>query len=117
MNKPLSCIFTALFSILIFGYVNSAEIISNELLIGMYIVACLFYIYALYKLLRNIRLDFYPSFSAFTFPFVISALATKGMLSVYSNPILNELLDIQTVIATVIVVYVLFKYVLFLKKS
>ena len=117
MNKPLSCIFTALFSILIFGYVNSAEIISNELLIGMYIIACLFYIYALYKLIKNIRLDFYPSFSAFTFPFVISALATKGMLSVYSNNMIKGLLEIQTVIATVIVVYVLFRYVLFLKNS
>ena len=116
-NKPLTCIFTALFSILIFGYVNSAEIISNEFLIGMYIIACIFYIYAFYKLVRNIRIDFYPSFSAFTFPFVISALATKGMVSVYPNVILNSILTLQTVIAIVIVVYVLFRYVQFLKNS
>lgn len=116
-NKPLTCIFTALFSILIFGYVNSAEIISNEFLIGMYIIACIFYIYAFYKLVRNIRIDFYPSFSAFTFPFVISALATKGMVSEYPNVILNSILTLQTVIAIVIVVYVLFRYVQFLKNS
>ena len=117
MNKPLSCIFTALFSILVFGYVNSAEIISNEFLIGLYMIACIFFIYALYKLICNIKIDFYPSFSAFTFPFVISALATKGMMSIYPNSILNALLAIQTAIATIIVIYVLLKYVEFLKNS
>lgn len=49
MNKPLTCIFTALFSILIFGYLNSASSISNEFLAGMYMIACVFYIFSLYN--------------------------------------------------------------------
>ncbi|MBR4448146.1 TDT family transporter [Methanobrevibacter sp.] len=118
MNKPLTCIFTALFSILIFGYLNSAQNISNEFVIGMYVIACAFYIFSFYKLISFRNLDFYPSFSAFTFPFVISALATKGVASmVWKNNFLNSLLIIETVIATILVVYVLLRYVKFLKNS
>lgn len=117
VNKPLTCIFTALFSILIVGYVNSAQIVSNEFLIGLYIIACILYIFALYKLVSYRNLDFYPSFAAFTFPFVISALATKGIINTLGLDYLNPILSIQTVIATVLVVYVLYRYVKFLKNS
>ena len=117
MNKPLTCIFTALFSILIFGYLNSTPSISNEFVIGMYIIACAFYIFSFYKLISFRDIDFYPSFSAFTFPFVISALATKGMNAIWPNSILNAILIVETVIATVLVLYVLAKYFKFLKNS
>ena len=116
MNRPLTCIFTALFSILIVGYVNSADIISNEFLTVLYTIASIFYIFAIYKLIRNIKIKFYPSFAAFTFPFVISALATKGVLGTLKIGLLNYVLTLQTVIATVLVVYVLIKYIKFLKK-
>ena len=117
MNKPLTCIFTALFSILIVGYLNSAQIISNEFTITLYIMACIFYLFALYKLISCRNLEFYPSFSAFTFPFVISALATKGILTtIIANAFLNDILFIETAIATVLVVFVMIKYVEFLKK-
>lgn len=116
MNRPLTCIFTALFSILIVGYVNSADIISNEFLTALYTIASIFYIFAIYKLIRNIKIRFYPSFAAFTFPFVISTLATKGVLGTLKIGLLNYVLALQTVIATVLVVYVLIKYIKFLKK-
>lgn len=117
-NKPLTCIFTALFSILIFGYLNSAESISNEFTILLYAIACIFYIFAFYKLVSFRNLEFYPSFAAFTFPFVISALATKGILSaIGNNSILNTVLILQTAIATVLVVYVIVKYCIYLKNS
>ena len=117
-NKPLTCIFTALFSILIVGYLNSAEIISNEFVIALYAISCIMYVFAFCKLIAFRKLEFYPSFSAFTFPFVISALATKGVAtSINSNLILNGILNIETVIATVLVVWVLTKYVKFLKNS
>ena len=117
MNKPLTCIFTALFSILIVGYLNSAQSISNEFLIALYLLACIFYIFAIYKLIKNITLSFYPSFAAFTFPFVISALATKGISSLYTNSLLNYMTMIETAIAMILVVYVLLKYIDFLKNS
>ena len=117
MNKPLICIFTALFSILIVGYLNSADHIINEFAIGLYIIACIFYIFALYKFIDYRNLDFYPSFAAFTFPFVISALATKGIAGkIASNIIMNDILILETAIAIVLVIYVLARYVIFLKK-
>ena len=118
MNRPLTCIFTALFSILIFGYLNSAQNISNEFVIGMYMIACPFYIFSLYKLISCRNIDFYPSFSAFTFPFVISALATKGVFNaIWPNGTMNAILIMETAIATVLVAYVLVRYVKFLKNS
>lgn len=117
-NKPLICIFTAVLSILIVGYLNSASGISLEFITVLYIFACIFYVFALWKFIEYRDLDFYPSFAAFTFPFVISALATKGVLSkIGSNLILNSILEIEIAIAAVIVVYILIRYSIFLKNS
>lgn len=118
MNKPLICIFTALFSILIVGYINSAQNINTTFLMALYSLSCIFYVFALYKLIKNINIDFYPSFSAFTFPFVISALATKGILTTFGRTgLLGNILTIETAIAIVIVIYVLIKYLKFLKNN
>ena len=118
MNKPLICIFTALLSILVVGYLNSTKAVSNEFLIGLYVFACIFYLFAFYKLVEYRNLEFYPSFSAFTFPFVISALATKGVMKVVGqNNLLSAILTIQTLIAIVVVFYVLSEYINFLKNS
>ena len=117
-NKPLICIFTAVLSILIVGYLNSASGISLEFVTVLYIFACIFYVFAVWKFIEYRDLDFYPSFAAFTFPFVISALATKGVLSkIGSNLILNSILEIEIAIAAVIVVYILIRYSIFLKNS
>lgn len=116
MNKPLICIFTALFSILIVGYLNSAQSISNEFVTILYIFAFIFYIFAISKFIEYRNLDFYPSFAAFTFPFVISALATKGVLSkIGYGEMLNPILKIETAIAVIIVLYILIRYLKFLK--
>lgn len=118
MNKPLTCIYTALFSILIVGYLNSAANISNTFTITLYTISCIFYIFAFYKLITYRNLDFYPSFSAFTFPFVISALATKGIVTkISSNIITTNILTAESIIAFALVAYVLVKYLKFLKNS
>ena len=62
------------------------------------------------------NLQFYPSFSAFTFPFVISALASDGMIkTVGSNTALSLISTFETLIAVVVVLYVLSEYLKFLK--
>ena len=118
-NKPFICIYTALFSILIAGYVNVLPINGNFLSI-IYIIACIFYIFAIYQAIRLLileRLQFMPSFSAFTFPFVISAIATGEVYKYFGLPILNYLFYIQSIIALILVIYVSFKYLKFLLKS
>ena len=117
-NKPLICIFTAVLSILIVGYLNTSQNISGEFAIALYVIACVFYVFALWKFIEYRNLDFYPSFAAFTFPFVISALATKGIIEkIGFASILSCVLKIEMVIAVVIVVYVLIRYIRFLKNS
>ena len=115
VNKPLICISTAIFSILIVGYLNSVQNMSVGFLSVLYVIACICYIFAFYKLIEYRNLKFYPSFSAFTFPFVISALATKGVADVISNPALNYILTLETAISVIIVAYVLIRYIKFLK--
>ena len=113
-NKPLICIFTALMSILIVGYVNSFNQISYTFLMLLYTIAFLFFLFALYKLISYRRIKFYPSFSAFTFPFVITAIASKEVFVFNQNLLLNVIVLIQTVMAIVLVTYVLFRYLKFL---
>ena len=114
-NKPLTCIYTALFSILIVGYTSSAQSISNSFLLVLYSLSCIFYIFSLYKLISYRKLDFYPSFSAFTFPFVISANATKQVAKIYPNFMMDNILTIELLLSIILVAYVIFRYLKFLK--
>lgn len=118
-NKPFICIYTALFSILIVGYVNTLPI-NNNFLCTIYMCACIFYIFAIYqatKLLIVERLEFMPSFSAFTFPFVISAIATAEVHKFIGLDILNYIFYIQSIIALILVIYVSYGYLKFLMKQ
>ncbi len=117
-NKPFICIYTALLSIIIVGYVNALTINENFLSI-IYIGACIFYIFAIYHAIRLLiveRLEFLPSFSAFTFPFVISAIATGEVYKFFGFGALNYLFYIQAAIALILVLYVSYKYLIFLLK-
>ena len=117
--KPFICIYTALFSILIVGYVNALPINGN-FLGPVYILACIFYIFAIYHAYRYLireRLEFTPSFSAFTFPFVISAIATGEAYKFFGLEILSHLFNFQSAIALILVLYVSIKYLEFLIKS
>ena len=117
--KPFICIYTALFSILIVGYVNALTINGNFLSL-IYIGACIFYIFAIYHAIRLLileRLEFVPSFSAFTFPFVISTIATGEAYKFFGFSLLNYIFYIQAIIALILVIYVSYKYFRFLMKT
>ena len=116
--KPFICIYTALFSILIVGYVNTLTINENFLSV-IYMFACIFYIFAIFHAIRLLimeRLEFMPSFSAFTFPFVISGIATGEAYKYFGFSALNYLFYIQAIIALILVIYVSYKYFVFLLK-
>ena len=116
INKPLICIFTAVLSIIIVGYLNSSQNPSQNFVLILYSISCIFYLFSLYKFISYRNLDFYPTFAAFTFPFVISALSTKETyLLIKPNIVLANVLSLETVIAIVIVCYVLLRYLKFLK--
>ena len=59
-----------------------------------------------------------PSYAAFTFPFVISAIAMKQTMACLANmgspmPWLNVVVIVETVIAVVLCIYALVRYILF----
>lgn len=121
--KPLICIYAAPASLCIAGYVQSVMPKSYGLLMGMFAVACILYVFAFVKAIGYLRLPFFPSYASFTFPFVISAIASKQTMACIMNmghplPVLRYVVLIETVIAVVLVVYTLVRFLefIFVKK-
>ncbi|CUX26023.1 TDT family transporter [Clostridium sp. C105KSO13] len=117
--KPLICIYAAPVSLCAAGYVQSVNPKSYGLLMGMFIVSGILYIFALIKAVGYLRLPFYPSYSAFTFPFVISAIASKQTAACLVNmgrpiPALKYVALIETIIAVILVVYTLVRFLGFI---
>lgn len=117
--KPLICIYAAPTSLCIAGYVQSVTPKSRGFLLAMLAVATVLYIFAVVKAVGYLKLPFFPSYASFTFPFAISAVATKQTMACLMNmgqpmPILKYVVLIETVIAVLFVVYTLIRYMGFL---
>ena len=117
--KPLICIYAAPTSLCIAGYVQSVTPKSYGFLIAMFAVATVIYIFALVKAGTYLKMPFYPSYAAFTFPFVISAIASKQTMACAANmgkplPFLKYVVIVETVIAVIMVVYTFIRYMGFL---
>lgn len=117
--KPLICIYASPASLCVAGYVQSVAPKSYGFLIGILIFSSICYLFALVKLIGCLRLPFYPSYAAFTFPFVISAIAAKQSmvcLASMGRPItwLSTIVVIKTVIAVVLVVYTYVRFMIYL---
>ena len=113
---PTAVIFAAPASLLLAGYAVSFPDEKNALIMGV-LLACsvLFYILGIVYFLKLCFGKFMPSFSAFTFPLVISAIATKMSLNYFSNITwLADMCNFQTVIAALVVLFVLIGYCKFL---
>jgi hypothetical protein len=103
--KPLICIYAAPTSLVIAGYIQSVANKSKTLVLVLLVVASILYIFALVQAIRCLILPFYPSYAAFTFPFVISAIATKQTMKMCALPALKPFVLIETIIAICLVAY------------
>lgn len=117
--KPLICIYAAPASLCVAGYVQSVTPKSYEMLIGMFLAASALYVFALIKAVGYLKLPFFPSYASFTFPFVISAIASKQTMACLGNmgrpmPALTYVVLAETVIAAVFVVYTWIRFLQFL---
>ena len=117
--KPLLCIYAAPTSLCLAGYIQSVSPKSYSFLVGLFVVATALYIFALVKAIGYLKLPFYPSYAAFTFPFVISAIAAKQTMACMANmgrpaPFLQYVVLIETVIAVLLVIYTYFRFMIFL---
>lgn len=113
--RPLLCICAAPASLCTAGYIQSVGVQSIGFLTVLYITAVCLYLFALVKALGYLRLPFYPSYASFTFPFVISAIASKQVMAYAANsgspiPALRYMVLVQTAVAVVFVGYTIIRY-------
>lgn len=119
---PTITILAAPTSLCLAGYLNSFETKSTVLVYILLLAAQVLYWGVILYMPRMLKLPFYPSYSGFTFPLVISGIAlklTNGFLTKSGNPIsfLPALVTVEEIIAAVACLYVLIRYLGFLFAS
>ena len=117
--KPLICIYAAPVSLCIAGYIQSAATKSLSFLTVMWVVATVFFLFACVKFVQYLKMPFFPSYAAYTFPFAISAIASKQLMAcsvAMEQPMafLKPIVLIETIIATCTTLYAFVRYLMFL---
>ena len=115
--RPLICIYAAPVSLCLAGYVQCVTPKSHAMLIGMLAASTIILIIVLFRMPGLLKLSFYPSFSAFTFPFVITAIAALQCMVCLKRtgaplPWLKTVVLVETALAAVLVFYTLIRYCL-----
>lgn len=119
---PTVTIFAAPASLLLAGYMSSfsgKNILLTYLMLFLSIASIIGVLLYMPKMLKN---GFYPSYSAFTFPYVISAVAalkTRQFFLSLNHEIhfLNMYSEFIRYFAVIITVFVLLNYLVFLRKK
>ena len=110
--KPVVCIYAAPTSLCIAGYIQSVTPKSLSLLTVLWAVATVLFLLACVKFVQYFKLPFFPSYAAYTFPFVISAIASKQLMACAANMgspmgFLSTVVLVETIIATCTTLYAL----------
>ena len=112
--KPTAVILAAPASLLLAGYTVSFEVKAPAVVWLLLAFSLFFYGAGLFYLLKLCRASFTPAHAAFTFPMVISAMATKMAAAPTGLAWLPALSHAQTLLAAVVVFWVLGGYLKFL---
>lgn len=121
--RPLFCIYAAPMSLSLAGYLSVMETPDTLFVSVLAVLAQVLFVIVLIRLPHFLRLHFYPSYAAMTFPFVITAVALKSALvflsgAGYAIPeFFNFLVLLETILATVMVFYVFGHYMKFFFKE
>lgn len=112
---PTIAIFTAPSSLALAGYLSSFPN-KNFAIISFLTVCTLISFAVVIRLMpRLLKLPFNPCYSAFTFPFVITAIALKGASRVgIGSAVLSSTVQIFELWALIMVLYVLWRFTVFL---
>lgn len=116
---PTITIFAAPASLCLAGYIGSFQEKNIAMIWFLGVLSLVMFLAVLLYLPKMLKSKFYPSFSAFTFPLVISGIAmkqTNGFLLKIEKPMafLKYIIKFQEVLAVLIVLYALIKYFQFL---
>lgn len=112
--RPTVAIFTAPMSLCVVGYFNAFEQRNPALVYLMLVIAVVSYVYVTVMMFSLLRIKFYPTYAAFTFPYVISALAFRlgnGFLAEQGITFFAPVAQISVWIAVAAVLYVFFHYI------
>ena len=116
--RPTIAIFTAPMSLCVVGYFSSfpPEQRNAVLIYIMLAITAVSYLYVTVMMFSLLRIKFYPTYAAFTFPYVISALAFRlgnGFLVQHGITFFAPVALISVWIAAAVVLYVLVNYIRF----
>lgn len=116
---PTVAIFAAPPSLCLVGYLAVVDAKVPAVVYTLLALSLLSLLYATVRLPKILSLGFHPSFSALTFPFVISAIALKQSAAFLtatgtSLPALGTASTVATALAALLVAYVLTRYAVFL---
>ena len=111
---PTTVIFAAPASLLLAGYMVSFPEKESLMVYALLVASIFFWLVGIVYFIKTFRGAFMPSHSAFTFPLVISAIAVKMSTAFTGFTWQGALCDVQTVIACVVVLWVLARYVMFI---
>ena len=118
--KALACIYAAPASLCVAGYISSFEQKNISFLTELYLFSLVIYLIGLFvaadlfaSFAKTKEFKFYPSIAGITFPFVISAIASKQFNAVITKmdiqigirPVMPMIVNIEIIIAIVGVVF------------
>lgn len=117
--QPTHMILAAPASLCLAGYLSSFERPAFSLVVILVLLSLVSTCLGYFFFIKTNQRDFYPSFSAATFPFAISALAMKQAAAYFMvngagfRSALLLIANIEWIIAAVLCCYVLLRYLLF----
>ena len=114
--RPTIAIFTAPMSLCIVGYFQSflPEQRNAALIYLMLGIAVISYVYVSIMMVFLLKIKFYPTYAAFTFPYVISAIAFRagnGFLTAQGFGFFAPVVPISFWIANAVVLFVIIHYI------
>ena len=86
-------------------------------IIMMIISSQIFFFLVLSRLPQILKLGFQPAFSALTFPTIVTATSLKMAQGILQISLLNLFVTIEILISLTILIFVLFSYLIWIKKS
>lgn len=115
VTVPLIAILAAPASLCLAGYLSAFTTRNIHITLFLTILSLIMYVGVLIYLPKMLKLPFYPSYSAFTFPLVISGIGMKKVSGELiqlgiNKDLIHLLIQTQEVIAVAIVLYVLIRY-------
>lgn len=120
---PTICILAAPFNLTLAGYLTAAPEPQLWLALLFAVIAQVMYVFVLTRLPKVLRVPFYPSYGALTFPFVIPAVAMQKLLTYLAGigcavpSFFYGVVMFEQIVAVVMVTYALIRYVMFLCKA